>query len=263
MLPYKLILIALRYSLAQIRPARPHILIACMPKSASSFLVTCVNALPCMRRTIWTPRPTALTLSSSRREQELDVIRLMQNHHRAYAAQNHIRFTPETDILLQKYGVTPVALTRNLFDVVASLRDHIRRESHQFPMAWLDESHSTFPDDKLEEMIAELVMPWYIQFFVSWNHCKNVLWVSYDEVRQAPEDVLARITRHANVDSTKSEIENAVNVARSTKTTKTRVNYSMSGRGDEISASARDHINKLTRHYPSIDFRPIGIEPCL
>lgn len=203
-------------------------------------------------------RQRSISVSVGRREQELDTVRLERNYRRAYVAQQHVRFSKETDDLLFKYEVTPVVLTRSLFDVVASFRDHIRTESPVAPMAWLTDEHAALPDADLEQTIADLVMPWYVNFFVSWQSCDRALQVGYDEVRCRPESVVSRIASHAGIRANDRDISAAV--SRAAKRPR-RMNKGVAGRGKSISPNAIRHIKRLTAHYPSIDFSPVGIPP--
>ena len=101
--------------------ARPvHVLIACMPKSGSTFLADVISQCPGFRRAILTP-------SAGRREQEIDEQLLRKHGKVSYVAQHHVRNSEWTSEMCRTYGVTPIVLVRSLQDVVVSLRDHMRR----------------------------------------------------------------------------------------------------------------------------------------
>jgi hypothetical protein len=221
-----------------------------MPKSASTFLTDAIAALPGMRR-------VSLTHAHGEREQVLDFPRLCQHDLNAYVAQQHLRYSQDAAAFLDEFGITPVVLTRNIFDAVASLRDHIRKESHAFPFASLSPEHAALPDADLEEMIADLVVPWYIGFFVGWLPV-DCLHFNYDEVREAAPDVIELICKAARINVTTSDILHATQCARSEGT---RFNRGISGRGADISANAREIIMSYARHYPDVDFGEIGIPP--
>ena len=230
---------AIRCGLARFLPPKPHILLACMPKSASSFLARAIAELPGMSQ-------RGISESHRRREQELDRIRLIKNHHRSYVAQQHIRYSEETDGLMREYNIVPIVLTRDLTDVVASFRDGMRSESFVCPFAWFQAEHVRLPDSELEEMIADHVMPWYVQFAESWKNCGYALHVHYDEVRRNPAQVLRKIATAGSIRASESEIQTAVNRARQISP---RFNKGVSGRGREISPKAREHIRRLLSRY--------------
>ena len=100
---------------------RPHVLVACMPKSASTFLTGVLAELPGMRR-------APLTAAYGWREQTLDVVQLARFDLEFYVCQQHLRYSADVGALIGEYRLTPVVLTRNIFDVVASVRDHFRNE---------------------------------------------------------------------------------------------------------------------------------------
>ncbi|MBA5778534.1 sulfotransferase domain-containing protein [Stappia sp. F7233] len=235
-------------SVAKLSPLkRSHILLACMPKSGSSFLADAISRLPGMRQ-------TSLSLSSRHREQELDLHILARKANRNYVAQQHIKYSEETGRLLSKFDIRPIVLTRNLFDIIPSIRDHVRNESSEMPMAWLDPACANYNDAELECLIADLVMPWYVNFYVSWQHCPNALWVTYDQVRTDPEGVLKEISEFSGINAGAS-IEQAVAAA---KAERRRFNVGASGRGENISPEAREWVCRLFSHYRNIDFQRIG-----
>lgn len=225
----------------------PHVLLACMPKSASTFLSTALSNLPGMER-VW------LAPGGKRVEQEFNLVSLAANSRRGYVAQQHIRFGDHADRQIRRFGITPFYMTRNLFDCVASLRDHTRNETSLNPLAWITEEHAELPDVELEDMIVDLIMPWYIQFLVSWRECHEAVEIPYESVRNDPKSVVQMIASRAGIRATSSDILDAVEKAKSMPT---RKNKAISGRGSDISEYAKERILKLIRHYPTVDFTSV------
>jgi hypothetical protein len=219
-----------------------------MPKAASTFLTDALVALLGIRR-------AHLTAAYGWHEQTLDVVGLSRFDLSAYAAQQHLRYSAFVGQCIGEYGLTPVVLTRNVFDAVASVRDHFRNESTEFPMVPLGPQHATLGDAELEELIADLVAPWYVSFFASWQGV-DCLRISYDEVRQLPRDVVARICERARIKADGAAIERAVESARAKAR---RFNKGVSGRGESVSPKARERVASFARHFPDVDFGPIGI----
>jgi hypothetical protein len=243
----QMLLDAFRLALSHAVPLSPHVLIACMPKSASSFLTRAVAELPGIKN-------VSLVAGYGRREQELDTTKLARHSLKGYVAQHHLRYSEATGALIRKRGISPVVLSRNLFDVVTSVRDHLRNESVEMPMAWFAPEHATLPDDELDEMIADHVMPWYIQFFASWQHCPEALQVAYEDVKNDPEAVVDSIASYAGVKADVPTIQRAVTAARAAAP---RLNKGISGRGKKISPRAKNHIVRLASRYPKIDWTPV------
>ncbi len=228
---------------------RPHLVVACMPKSASTFLADVLAGLPGMRR-------APVAWSFGWREQVLDEVQLSRYDLASYVAQVHLRYSSHVGQAIKDYGITPIVLTRNIFDAVASLRDHIRDESEVVPTVTLRPEHAKLPDEALEELIAELAIPWYISFYVSWQGV-DCLHLSYDDVRSRPLDVVRNICATSCIKAADGAIEKAIEKAR---TKAHRFNKGVSGRGKDISPKARETIIGFARHYPDIDFGPIGIK---
>lgn len=228
---------------------RKHILIACMPKSGSTYLSNAVSRLPDFRK-------ATLVQSYGRSEQELSHAQALRKHRYNYVAQHHVKYNDNTEFVLRKFNVAPVVLVRNIFDCVASIRDHIRNESVASPTAWFDEEMREFDDDKLSSMIAQLVIPWYIHFYVSWTHCPDALLLTYENAFADLSGTVARISEHAGLTLPASTIKNSLEV----KTNKPdRFNFGVSGRGAALNEATKNTIRQYATYYPHVDFAPIGI----
>lgn len=214
---------------------RPHVLLACMPKSASTFLSRAMSELPGMRR-VW------ISVGGRRAEQELDATKLARFDLNGWVAQQHVCFSDGTAERMKRFRVTPFVMTRNLLDCIASLRDHFRKEGTAKSMAWLEPVHAKQDDDALESTIADLVMPWYVRFFVSWKQCPDATWIEYERVRSDPEAVIRLICERAGIQAGDEAIRRAL--ARTSEVAP-RLNKGASGRGAEISQYAKDRVARL------------------
>lgn len=221
--------------------SRTHVLIACMPKSASTFVSRSLAQAASLRI-------ADIAVASGRSEQEISADKAWRENHKNYVAHMHVTGNQNTKASIERFGMVPVVLTRNLLDCVASLRDHIRNESPEASMAWFDESHAGLEDSDLEDAIADLAMPWYIRFHVSWWKA-NALRLNYEDVIGAPGAALEAIADAARIDLGSASID--------APTPSMRFNKGVSGRGQVISAYAKDRIRGLTRHYPDVDFSSI------
>lgn len=132
------------YELGQELPSKEcHVLIACMPKSGSTFVTEVVAGFPGFHKLPLVP-------DYGRREQELDVYSLLAHANKRYVAQHHVRYSQATADLAQKFNLKCVVLVRNIFDVCVSMRDHIRNESHIGPMGYIPEDFAEWDDDRIE-----------------------------------------------------------------------------------------------------------------
>ena len=169
---------------------RHRILLACMPKSGSTFLSNTVGRLPGFRK-------IALTRHYGRVEQDISFSLALRKYKYSYICQQHVRYNARTAEAIETFDLTPVVLVRNIYDCVVSLRDHLRRESIETPMAYLLESHLALEDAEIEALIVDLAVPWYVNFYVSWMFCPNALWLTYEDVVADPAKVIATILERA------------------------------------------------------------------
>lgn len=246
------------------------VLIACMPKSGSTFLSALIAGLPGFRREHLVP-------SYFRREQELseesirrafdatDVLRdafrqgtvSAPTRPRGFVAQHHVKHNHETQTLIDSYGIVPVFLVRNLFDVVVSLRDHVVKSAPYTATAYVDEDMLAWPEDQLHEFLVDMALPWYIHFYVSWWKAENRLLVTYEDLISDPRREVQRIARFGKLgwdDDAFAEVLTKVQGGSST-----RRNVGGAGRGEALTEEMRARVLKFCSYYPDVDFGPIGL----
>ncbi|WP_187829350.1 YkvA family protein [Labrys sp. KNU-23] len=220
---------------------RTHILLACMPKSGSTFLSDIISEIGDFKRAV--PLPAA-----GRREQELDEFYLQQVDDQDYVAQLHIRNHRWTEEMCQDYGITPIVLVRSLFDCVVSLRDHVRREGNLWPMIWLRPEHAQLDDATLDRMIARLAIPWYLNFYVSWRNAKNRLLITYEELIENPFEITKEVLGFARASVSDDQVRQAVQAVRGKAAS--RLNVGVSGRGNCLDHETVKGILELLDFYP-------------
>lgn len=236
-----------------LRTEHHHVLLACMPKSGSTYLSAILGNLPDFER-------IALIPGYSRREQELDTALLLLNNRTNYVAQHHVRYSEVTGMWLRDFGISPVVLIRNIFDIVISLKDHVRKESHEASMAYIRPEMADWDDSRLEDFIVRMVIPWYFNFYLSWMDCPEKEVVTYEELTTNPADVLARIGDRFGLGFPVSQIDKAIQYSNQNSGL-TRLNKGVSGRGKDLSEKARAEIYAMASFYEGVDFSAIGIPP--
>jgi hypothetical protein len=239
-----------KYVLQTANPVdQPHVLVACMPKSGSTWLTSVLARLPGLSE-------VALVPGWGRREQELSELRLILGHQRAYVSQMHLRWSEPTGRLLSYFGVRPVVLVRDLHDVIPSLRDHFRYEGVDGSFAYVPADIGRWSDDRIEDFLVDLVVPWYLNFYVSWLDCPDPRLVRYEDLMFDMFGVVRGICGYAGVAASDAQIRDAMWAASQAPT---RKNVGGTGRGAALSARSRSHIARLASYYPGVDFSPIGI----
>jgi hypothetical protein len=155
------------------------ILLACQPKSGSTFFTRYLSK-------IGGGRPYSFVPSYGRREQELSELRLWRakvRRNRFLVGQHHVRYSDETARLIHRFNISVIVLRRNLFDAVASMRDHLRREDHVAPMFYLSREMVGLPDNELEVALAQFAVPWYLNFHMSWRDYDDAILLDYEHIR--------------------------------------------------------------------------------
>lgn len=218
------------------------ILIACMPKSGSTFLLQLVCALPDFTRGRFILPPVG------RRDPELDEACLQNLGRGPCVAHLHIRNTERTTELYRKYRLKPVVLVRSLPDIVFSLRDHIKSQSSIWQMFHTDVHHAALDDATLEAMIVRLAAPWYVNFYMGWREATDALLISYEELTADPKGVLRQIVDFAGAAVDDRAIARAV--AEVQEKRESRFNVGVSGRGAKLRPELLRDLVALFDFYP-------------
>ena len=228
---------------------RTHILLACMPKSGSTYLSNTISRLPDFRL-------MSLVSGAPRAEQEIDPRVAIRKSKHNYISHQHVRYHRGTFEAIQEFQLIPIVLVRNIFDCVVSLRDHWRRESFEIPMAYVVDDHLKLNDQDLDQMIVQMVIPWYINFFVSWTQCDSALWLRYEDVILDPAKAVTSILERAGHPVDHEAISAAV---LKSNPDRERKNVGRPGRGASLPENQKEVIRKYRHFYPDIDFSPIGL----
>lgn len=223
-------------------PQKPHILVACMPKSGSTFLTNLVASHAGIQRRKLVP-------VYDDREQELCELKLTRNNARAYVSQMHLKNSAWTQEMIARYNIKTIVLVRDLLDAVASIRDHIRKERHFGSLVPVTQYHVSMPDEVLDDMIVQLVMPWYLSFYFGWKQDSQALFIHYEDIVSNPAGSLTDILSFAQVPFTAGSIEAAVGGVQAKSN---RMNKGISGRGQEIHAQTRARLADMLEFYPEI-----------
>lgn len=244
------------------------ILVACMPKSGSTFLSEVIANLPGLRRATLVP-------GYQRREQEICVKRLeeeiqktkllrdiwgaqrqLMSRPRGFVAQMHLRYTLPSDVIFREYAVVPVVLVRNIFDIVVSLRDHIVQTAPYMSMAYVSEEMRAWPAEKMYHFIADMAIPWYLNFFVSWSDSPFNKLVTYEQLTCEREGTLEGILDDCGLKVGRRKLLDAINAAGGAKT---RKNKGIAGRGEALPDAVKEKILHYASYYPHYDLSPIGL----
>ena len=154
-----------------------NILVAAMPKSASTFLSEMITSSFGYRRAYLVP-------THAGREQELDFQKLETyknifdfNIDRSHwVAQHHVKYSRATEMACYLYNIYPIVLVRNILD---SLRSHVEfsQKIHDRRRPQYENFIPVFligqPEEKIKEYTIYFQLPWIISFIKSWTYAET------------------------------------------------------------------------------------------
>jgi tetratricopeptide (TPR) repeat protein len=241
----------------EITPAQlgRHLFIACVPKSASTFLKDLLVNLTGYRDLF-------AVYAAGQTEHEIYLPTLRESAHLNTVTQQHCRASDANIHLMQAFGIRPVVLVRNIFDSVMSLFDFYNKGA--FQTSYYRADWSLLDDETKFDLLIENVIPWYFQFVASWDLAEKqkrleVHWLSYEElIADKPSSVL-KVLEFYGLGALRRGVEQRIREIESEER-KIRFNKGITGRGRlGLNDRQKDQIGRLTRYYPSTDFGRIGL----
>ncbi len=245
------------------------VIVACFPKSGSTFLFALLANLPGMRRQKLVP-------GFKRREQEICLERLREANLKTrflrelwkddptidsarpigFVSQMHLRYSLPTGKIMKNFRITPIVLVRDIFDVVVSIRDHFQNKATYMSMAYVTEEMKEWDESKMQHFIADMVVPWYLNFYMCWQECDNAKVITYEKLVNDVTGTTLDVANYAGIPCSAQDIAQAIeNAGRQD----TRKNKAVAGRGQEVPDSVKEKIRHLAAYYPDVDFSPIGL----
>lgn len=228
-------------------------LVACMPKSGSTYLTQLIAEMHDLKK-------TNLKDATGRNEQVISLPNVVDNFGHRVVDQVHCRATKPNLDIIRDYGLTVILVTRNLLDLVFSIFDHSHMENPRFNMAWMDERHLHLPLKTQMDLIIDLALPWYINFYVSWYEGMrevDVSWVCYEDLSSDTHAALKNLNHSIGKAVSDERILSIINELASKKSY--RFNKGVCGRGENLSEDQKKRIKNFASYYPWVDFSPIGI----
>ena len=232
-----------------------HLFIACVPKSASTFLKNLlVN--------VTGYRDLFAVYAAGQTEHEIYLPTLRESAHLDTVTQQHCRASDANVHLMQAFGIRPVVLVRNIFDSVMSLLDFYNKGASQtsfFRADW-----QALDEETKIDLLIENVVPWYFQFVASWDLAEKqkrleLHWLSYEDlVADKPTSVL-KVLEFYGLGAARRGVEQRIGEIEAQER-KIRFNKGVAGRGRTgLSDRQKGQIRHLARYYPSTDFGRIGL----
>ncbi|MDQ0454299.1 hypothetical protein [Rhizobium paknamense] len=265
-----------RARLTASRASQPNILVACAPKSASTFITAAlIDALKLLPASLATPTLSPFSssmLGANLRSQETDELALLRHglNGLGYVAQHHIRCTPYLAHQMALYNIRPIVTIRNFFDTLVSLDDMYLQwhaGNRAIPTNFFDDGlpahYAQMPFEERLDMLVSAQAVWYAQFLLSWQMCEKInlvkpLWVSYETDFLGDKAALAaRIATFIGGNQGDAEKIAAALVDKRDGDRK-RINRGVAGRGADVPQAVREKAMAIfDRYTTSGDMTPL------
>ena len=240
------------------RQNRTHIFVACMPKTASTFLTSVLARL--------TGFQVASLIMTLDNEQDMFVPAMGLLNGKDTLTFQHMRATPSNLYCLHHARIEPIITVRDFVDVVVSLRDMIELEQQReyFNALWPHPQEFLKMDRERQlDALIEIQMPWFYSFYVSWHDaCRyngfSARWLTYEQFSRDKPGAVGAILRRHGIERSRAQIEQACRAAR---TSRNRVNKGGKGRGRaQLTDDQICRLHRMADYYPWVDFSPVGID---
>jgi hypothetical protein len=237
---------------------RKRVLIACMPKSASSLMSEI------LRHYLGFPLH-GLTRIHAKSDTEISWSRLgAVITSDALFVHQHVRASENTLQVIRLFNIHTVVMIRNLLDSVVSFRDHLNREGLEIPMAYVDDHFLQWESRRQYEFVIDLILPWHLNFLGTWVAASKqrdiaLLWLNYSDWIHEPEGAVKQIDAFCGLPHREEAAREAVARARKSGI---RFNVGTSGRGRELlDEDLQAKVRHLFSYYPTLEpYRPQLIE---
>jgi len=232
-----------------------HIFIACVPKSASTFLKNLLVSLTGYSDVI-------MVYAAGQNEHELYLPTICETAHLDTVTQQHCRASAANVQLMQAFEIRPVVLVRNIFDSVMSLLDFYNKGA--FYNTYFRADFQSLDEETKIDLLIENVIPWYFQFVASWSLVEkrrslDIHWLTYEELVGDKISSVKSILEFYGLGAPSRRIEEKVKEIES-EPGRTRFNKGVSGRGKTcLNDRHKERIRRYARYYPSTDFSRIGL----
>src|SRR5438874_4046944 len=241
----------------EITPAQlgRHLFIACVPKSASTFLKNLLVNLTGYRDLF-------TVYAAGQSEHEIYLPTLRDSAHLDTVTQQHCRASDANVHLMQAFGIRPVVLVRNIFDSVMSLFDFHNNGASQ--TSYFRADWPVLDEETKIDLLIENVIPWYFQFVASWDLAEKqkrieIHWLTYEELIADKTASALKVLKFYGLGASGRGVDERIRQIESEER-KNRFNKGIAGRGQAgLNDRQKDRIRRFTRYYPSTNFGRIGL----
>ncbi len=234
----------------------PSYLLVALPKSSSTFCTQVLARL--LRGEVYKD----IVVQDRFTPKDLQVASIVNRRDRVTVSQVHLVATGANLRILKNFGIPAVILLRNLFDIVVSLRDHMKVNEF-FSSILIPNRYLSLNEGDKVDYIIDTAVPWMVTFYVSWVQALErgdikTEFVFYEDMIGDPVPFFQKSCRCLGVTTTAADIKAALEQVEKSPTT--RFNVGKAGRGaSELTADQIARVRRHADYYPGIDFGPLGL----
>ena len=246
---------------AKERGTKPLIVVTAAPKSGSTFLANTLRAITGLRS-------FRLCAAYSTNEHDLYLPALCLMNRYGCVSQLHMKGTFHNAALMRTFGIRPVILVRRIEDIVVSLQHDLRQKAQRptvgtgqegYSFVWQDAATRELSDERRLDLVIDLAMPWFVNFYVSWYRlCEQgavqALWLTYEEMVADPEGTVRKALAFLGLDAgtpiAREVLERRYHTFRDGRV----------GQGASVLTEAqRRRLNECFAYYSGVDFGRYGL----
>jgi tetratricopeptide (TPR) repeat protein len=233
-----------------------HIFIACVPKSASTFLKNLLVNLTGFQDVF-------MVYAAGQSEHELYMPTVREFAHCNTVTQQHCRASDANVHIMQAFGISPIVLVRNIFDSVMSLLDFYNNQG-AFYNSYFRADFQTLDEETKIDLLIDNVIPWYFQFVASWDLVEKqrrlpVQWLAYEDLISDKPAAIKTVLEFYGLGAPEKAIQAKIKETES-EGKKIRFNKGVAGRGKAgLNEQQKERIRRLSKYYPATDFGRIGM----
>lgn len=246
---------------AKERASKPLIVVAAAPKTGSTFLSNTLVHLTGLRA-------FDLCAAYSTNEQDLYLPALCMINRYGCVSRLHMKGTFHNAALMRAFGIKPIILVRRIEDIVVSLQHDLKEKAERrslgsgrkgYSFLWQDQGAKDLSDERRIDMIIDLAVPWFVNFYASWYRlCEqgavDALWLSYEELMADKERALGSVLAFLGL-PIHAPIDPEVLSLKYEKFRDGRV-----GQGASVlTEDQRTRLRRLFSYYPGVDFGKYGL----
>lgn len=228
--------------------------IACFPKSGSTLLKKVLGEA--------TGFGEAHFVSAyGQNEQDIYLPSLLDGARHDLVIQQHCRATGPNLHLLQAFGIRPIILVRNIFDVLLSLKEFF--DGGAFADSFFA-NYRLLSEEQRYALVVDDQAPWYMSFFAGWQRAVasgqiDGLWLTYGGFIADPRGTIEAILKFQGIAGDSTRIARALELL-GRKHGDTRFNRGVAGRGSAAFSGAQvEQIRRIAAYHPDVDFSLIGL----